>query len=121
MLEGADLGGAFLAGTDLTKASLECAVFSSENSDISIYRTIFDRADLTDANLSGVHLVDVDLSGAILEHADLSGARLIRTQMARADLTGTKLTCATFRDVEGLDRHELRRTDFDEDNPPTCI
>ena len=76
----ADLGGADLAGVDLTAASL--------------YRAVLSGADLRDAILTRADLEGADLSGAYLRDANLRGADLRRANLAGADLTGADLTGA---------------------------
>ena len=59
-----------------------------------------ERADLSDAYLSGADLRSADLSGADLRRADLSGADLSGADLRRADLSGADLSGA---DLSGAD------------------
>jgi hypothetical protein len=52
------------------------------------------RANLTDADLTGANLTDADLTGANLTDADLTGADLTDADLTDADLTGANLTDA---------------------------
>ena len=53
-------------------------------------------ADLSKANLSGADLIEADLSGANLIEADLSGADLIEADLSGADLSYANLTRANL-------------------------
>ena len=53
-----------------------------------------DRANLTDADLTGANLTDADLTGANLTRADLTGANLTDANLTGAVLTGAKLPSA---------------------------
>ena len=71
----ADLTGAYLTGSNLSRADLFFA-------------------DLTRVDLSGANLTDADLS-----YADLTGANLTRANLSDADLTHTILSGAYLTDV----------------------
>lgn len=77
---------------------------------------LFVGADLTEAELSGVHLPGVDMSGAILyrarfQGADLSQARLRSADLRRVDGTGANLRKADLCEAK-LQYARLRRADL---------
>jgi uncharacterized protein YjbI with pentapeptide repeats len=75
-----------------------------------------ERADLSNADLTGAHLYDANLTCADLYGADLSGANLRDAYLYGADLAGANLRDAylygaNLRDAD-LDRANLRGADL---------
>ena len=98
--------GAYLHGTDLTRANLRRA---------NLHRADLSGADLTDARLFFANLSDANLSGANLRRAklffaNLSDAGLFRADLTRADLSGANLSGA---DLSGADLSGADLTDAD--------
>ena len=58
------------------------------------------KADLSDANLSGADLSDANLSGADLSDANLRGANLCGADLSGADLRGANLCGADLSGAE---------------------
>ena len=109
----ANLSGANLSGTDLTKANLDKAFLSRANcsrthlsqanctrsrlsgtnfSEALLNGTNFSEADLSEANLSEADLRLANLSNADLSNADLSNANLSRTRVSAANFAEAQLT-----------------------------
>jgi pentapeptide repeat protein len=110
-LEEADFIHATLSGTDLRKANLKNAVFSSPANWVSAHLTAvnFQEANLEEvdfrgvclrginfrtANLAKAHLEDTDLSGALLQGANLTQTHLERARLNETDLEGLDLSTA---------------------------
>ena len=106
-LRGANLGGAYLSGADLSRADLGGANLSgaflggadlngADLSGANLHGAYLSRADLRGANLSGADLSGANLSGADLGGANLSGANLGGADLSRADLSGANLRGANL-------------------------
>src|SRR5947208_1677885 len=67
-----DLGGADLAGADLTEAVLAGA----DLTEAVLANAVLARADLSSADLTGADLADTDPTGADLTRTDLTGTEL---------------------------------------------
>jgi len=96
------LGGAVLAGCEIRDSiSLFRVLF--QGADLSgAYLTDADlqETDLSDANLTDAHLVFADLTNADLIGADLSGAYLYNSDLIGADLIGVDLSGAYLTDAD---------------------
>jgi len=68
---------------------------------IEAHLRLFIKADLSNANLSGVDLSRADLRGADLSHADLSSADLSGANLAFANLSGANLSYANLSGIYG--------------------
>ncbi|MFN8992840.1 MAG: pentapeptide repeat-containing protein [Pseudomonadota bacterium] len=62
------------------------------NAWISVGRVIWPKANLREADLTGVYLIEADLRGARLIDANLRGADLRWADLRGADLSGAKIT-----------------------------
>ena len=100
-LTGADLEGASLVGADLRGVLLHCAdvtlLLLTEDrrgarcpkaAGANFNRAKLSDADLTGLDLTGARLEETDLTGASLAHANLTGASLYSARLERVDLTG---------------------------------
>ena len=93
---------------DLSDANLSGA----DLSDANLSGANLSGADLSDANLSGANLSGADLSGADLRRANLSGADLSDANLRRADLSGADLRYANLSGAD-LRRADLSGADID--------
>lgn len=98
-----NLTGAWMSGTNLTRAALATANLTRAE----LYGAILTAAWISEANLHGAGLGGADLTRALLIKADLSdaslhGARLTRASLTEADLTGANLERA---DLTGAKLH----------------
>jgi len=90
VLEGGDLSGARLIGTDMSRSRLMGGRFV----DADLSYADLHGADLRGADLSGARLVGVDL-----READLTGSRLQGANLLYADLRGARLDDEALRDA----------------------
>jgi len=81
-LDGANLGGAYLARANLDGANLGGAYLARAN---------LDGANLDGANLDGAYLARANLGGAYLARANLAGANLDGANLDGANLGGAKV------------------------------
>jgi uncharacterized protein YjbI with pentapeptide repeats len=96
-LDGADLGGAYLRGVNLERASLSQANLSGAY----LKGANLKKARLKDANLRRVNLESADLTEAYLidvnlSNADMRSSNLTEANLCGADLSNTKLDDSTF-------------------------
>jgi hypothetical protein len=91
-----------LAGIGLAKGHMEGAVLLSVR---------LDRADLRNANLTGVNLFDSYLTAIRLDSADLTNADLRGAHMHNASLSGTKFVNAKLQRAE-LNHADVQGADF---------
>ena len=91
-LDGSDLSRLNLAGVNLAGANLEGANISYANlTGANLAGVIFVYANLTNANLTGANLAGANLLQANLEDARLVGATLIGANLVQTILQGTNL------------------------------
>lgn len=111
-LDGAKLGSANLAGSDLWGAHLDNASLREANLDgvnlagATLEGADLERASLIEADLRGANLNESDLERAVLTHADLRGSSLVgadlqyasflETDLRRCKLVGANLRAANF-------------------------
>lgn len=88
---GADLSGAALSGSDLSRADLTGA--NLDGADLS-------KSDLSEANLSNAQMNGTNLSDADLTSANLTGATISDTDLEGATLCGTTRTDGTTDDSD---------------------
>src|SRR4051812_28592868 len=99
-LRGANLRGAYLRGADLRGCDLSGVDLSGDHpSEMNLWATDHDGADLQEANLSGAKLVGANLSRADLMRAKLVGADVRGARFHKAELIGANFERATFVDV----------------------
>lgn len=109
-LNGADLSGADLTATDLSRAALVGANLSEARligailvganlSEATLRSANLFEADLSGANLSRASLSEGSLSGANLSRATLSDAYLSQADLSGANLVGANLSRATMNDA----------------------
>lgn len=133
-LDGAKLGGANLAGSDLWGAHLDNASLRESNlnganlAGASLEGADLERASLIDADLRGANLNESDLERAVLTRADLRGVSLVgadlqyasfvETDLRRSKLIGANLRAANFTraNLEGatLEGSHLRGSNLSE-------
>ena len=109
-LVGADLAHVWLFDTDLTGAIFFSEVLNEAFGPADLTRALLDRANLTNANLTGAILTRAGLFQAHLDNAKLTGAKLTRADLTyahaiNADLSGADLTRAILNnaDLTGAD------------------
>jgi uncharacterized protein YjbI with pentapeptide repeats len=83
-----DLQHALLFGTNFTKANLQDA----DLTEAELLEANFSSADLTSANLQKADLAEVKFDSATLRSSNLQGANLKDASLIGADLTGANLT-----------------------------
>ncbi len=93
-----------LPGLDLSDAKLRRSVFyRADLSEANLFNTDLSEANLDDANLSGAYLAGATLSGATLENANVSGTRFFYGGIGSA---------------KGLIQTQLDQACADANNPP---
>jgi hypothetical protein len=97
-LSDANLIGAYLSYTDLSRANLSGADLSG---------ACLSEADLRGACLSEANLIEADLSGADLRGADLSDTDLSGADLNETDLSNANLRSANLMRVRGLTIEQL--------------
>lgn len=107
-LRGVNLSGAKLNNANLSGVDLKGADFSSSFT----YQTIFNNADLTNANLSDAILINAsfsyaNLTGAKLLHANLTGANFDGANLTGVDLSYTYLDRSDLRYAQNLTKEQL--------------
>jgi hypothetical protein len=105
-LDGIDLTGMKLIGSNLSESGLFKAVFT--NTDLR--RAVIDNANLKHALLVNADLREASLRNANLDHADLSGSKLQGTDLSDAKVPNVKWDKATYDDHT---RFPYQLTDFD--------
>ena len=112
----ADLSGAYLVGSYLSKARLQGINLSgAQLQEARLWGAQLQKADLKEAQLQGAllsgahlqeaHLIDAKLQGALLSNAQLQKARLWEAQLQEADLSKAQLQGAflTGAKLQGAD------------------
>ena len=105
--------GAHFVGTDLRRANIKHAILDSPESMLNPATTRFDKADLSQANLSSTSMSYANLSGANLSHATLNLANLSHANLEEVRMIGTSLRGAilTASSIYGISAWDL---DIDE-------
>lgn len=112
-LNGTDLQRANLSGADLTRASVDRVRFSSADlSRAKLAQLNGYRANFSAANLSGADLTKAELARASLASANLSQANLSKAELQRANLEGSILDGANLTGAD-LARTNLAKARLD--------
>lgn len=100
-LEGADLQGGWIIGSDFSRTNLRNADLGGAHG----AETIFHEADLTSANLAKATLQRADFLNARLTNSSLVRAEAPHASFVHADLRGVKFTAGDFMaaDFSGAD------------------
>ncbi|NER03688.1 MAG: pentapeptide repeat-containing protein [Okeania sp. SIO3C4] len=125
-LENAYIGGAYLGEANLSQANLKGAMLSNVNRKPNLHlpvkkvdfsQAFLEKADLTNAILTGTNfsqadLINAHLNSAYLDGANFTEAKLMNADLSSADLSNAKFNKANLDQAKLSSQTNLYKTDF---------